>query len=595
MSSPRYRYPGVKPYESAQSALFFGRDRDIDQLYSLIQQKNLVVLYGKSGYGKSSLLNAGLIPELQERPVAELTPEGEETSYVYQPIVVRFGAYVANQSSSPLEKLLESLPDQPQKGGEFLSKWLLEHELPATLWAEFKRRQKAEPQHFVLLFDQFEEFFSYPIEQQYAFRVQLDELLHERVPPAIREHWSTLSPTQKSFVSRPMDVRVVTAIRSDRLSDLDSMKHELPAILLDRYELRALTPEQARESILGPADLDDEKYGPFLSTRFEYTKPALDEVLKNLAAGATSDTGNEGVEAFQLQILCENIERRVIEGKVPDRDQNGLPDVDTTDLPDFENLFADYYRRKLGELSDHEREAAELLIEGLVHLDTGTGQARRRIMDRDFLLEEFKDNGVTDTLLENLENTFLIRKEMIRPGVFHYEVSHDTLLPPIVDAKTQRHARMLEKKAREEKARADEEARQRKEAEKLKDQAVRGRKRANIFAGIALGFALIAAVVGWSAWIQRGIAIKAKDDLEKTKEREDEARKKSDLLSRELLLRQYTGYLESANSILNIDSAECPTEFLKKAKEIADLYSDDSAFQTPLKNLEQRMRHCIGN
>ena len=52
-----YRYPGVKPFEADEQALFFGRDRDIQDLCDLIRVEKLSVLFGKSGYGKSHSYN----------------------------------------------------------------------------------------------------------------------------------------------------------------------------------------------------------------------------------------------------------------------------------------------------------------------------------------------------------------------------------------------------------------------------------------------------------------------------------------------------------------------------------------------------------
>lgn len=49
-----------EPYSSNDKNIFFGRDAEIYALYSLLQQTRLVVIYGASGTGKTSLINAGL-------------------------------------------------------------------------------------------------------------------------------------------------------------------------------------------------------------------------------------------------------------------------------------------------------------------------------------------------------------------------------------------------------------------------------------------------------------------------------------------------------------------------------------------------------
>ena len=50
---PQFRYPG-KPFKIDQQHIFFGRDKDIRQLYQLIKMESLVVLHSKSGLGQTS-------------------------------------------------------------------------------------------------------------------------------------------------------------------------------------------------------------------------------------------------------------------------------------------------------------------------------------------------------------------------------------------------------------------------------------------------------------------------------------------------------------------------------------------------------------
>ncbi len=49
-----------EPYSTNDKNIFFGRDSEIYALYSLLQQTRLIVIYGASGTGKTSLINAGL-------------------------------------------------------------------------------------------------------------------------------------------------------------------------------------------------------------------------------------------------------------------------------------------------------------------------------------------------------------------------------------------------------------------------------------------------------------------------------------------------------------------------------------------------------
>src|SRR5690606_776689 len=58
-------WPGLAAYDENASSFFFGRTEEAIELARMIRQAPLTVLYGKSGLGKTSLLQAGLYPLLR--------------------------------------------------------------------------------------------------------------------------------------------------------------------------------------------------------------------------------------------------------------------------------------------------------------------------------------------------------------------------------------------------------------------------------------------------------------------------------------------------------------------------------------------------
>ncbi|PZV08497.1 MAG: hypothetical protein DCF32_04630 [Leptolyngbya sp.] len=57
-------FPGIAPFEAAHSEFFFGRDEITQTLVDRVQSSRLCVVTGASGIGKTSLLRAGLLPNL---------------------------------------------------------------------------------------------------------------------------------------------------------------------------------------------------------------------------------------------------------------------------------------------------------------------------------------------------------------------------------------------------------------------------------------------------------------------------------------------------------------------------------------------------
>lgn len=147
-------------------------------------QEKLSVLYGKSGYGKSSLLNAGIQPRLDQE-----TAKGKRR---YVAVPIRFLAAGGQGEDNLFEQFDFHLTRAMQAAGT--TKTANADALPRTLWGYFKGWQTDATTVFVLLFDQFEELFSYKPEQQLAFRQQLAELLYSDYPQFLEENEANLPP-----------------------------------------------------------------------------------------------------------------------------------------------------------------------------------------------------------------------------------------------------------------------------------------------------------------------------------------------------------------------------------------------------------------
>ena len=126
-------YPGLTPYTQAQAELFFGRDAEIHELLRRVLHLHLAIIIGPSGSGKSSLVFAGLVPELHRRWPAEWLVR-----------TVRPGA----DPLRALRSALEWAPDdtRPQHDPASAVAALLDRHLPAR--------------RLLLVIDQFEEVLS---------------------------------------------------------------------------------------------------------------------------------------------------------------------------------------------------------------------------------------------------------------------------------------------------------------------------------------------------------------------------------------------------------------------------------------------------
>src|SRR5947209_12083752 len=117
-------WPGLVAFAEDLQEFFHGRSEEADELLRRVERKDLTVLFGQSGLGKSSLLQAGLFPRLRA--------EG------YLPVSIRLD----HAASAP------SLSDQVKAG---VTRAILDgggrsenaaSDASDTLWEHFHRRSE---------------------------------------------------------------------------------------------------------------------------------------------------------------------------------------------------------------------------------------------------------------------------------------------------------------------------------------------------------------------------------------------------------------------------------------------------------------------
>ena len=127
---------------------FYGREDEVGELSRRVQRKLLTVLFGQSGLGKTSILNAGIVPRLR--------PEG------YCPVYVRIDYGTA--AVPPSEQIKKAIFRATEAQGTWTQTGVaLDSE---SLWEFLHHRDDAlldaagKPIIPLLIFDQFEEIFT---------------------------------------------------------------------------------------------------------------------------------------------------------------------------------------------------------------------------------------------------------------------------------------------------------------------------------------------------------------------------------------------------------------------------------------------------
>lgn len=243
-------WPGITSYEDpakSQSKLkFCGRDNDIYDMSRLIDDNLLVILYGKSGIGKTSLLNAGVFPALRKE--------------LYVPVNIRLGTFdstVLNQEIivAAIEKAVTEICGFVRIIDVVEEKPIRESQQPDYLWNYFARHRffnsKGQTVFPVIVLDQFEEVLRFSDEDN---RKMAEALLSQIQYLVDESHALNDCIIKGETYNYDFNFRFVISIREDELYLLEDSIDSLGATAFKRcrYRLRNLSDDEAKAAILIP-------------------------------------------------------------------------------------------------------------------------------------------------------------------------------------------------------------------------------------------------------------------------------------------------------------------------------------------------------
>jgi hypothetical protein len=211
---PDCPYPGMKPFDAKDARFFYGREQEIDEMLRRLYGQRLLLVIGPSGSGKSSLINAGLLPRLVK---ARLFAPGYWLVRAMRP------------GADPMASLGEALdgnPTQPEKAVAAL----LAANPPA--------------QRLLLVVDQFEEVFTSQV-----------------TPEARRDFIAAIQALRRAEACT-----LLLAVRADFYPDL--MDSDLwQAVKDQRTDVVPLRGDALEEAIIKPAEQSNVQVEPALVER----------------------------------------------------------------------------------------------------------------------------------------------------------------------------------------------------------------------------------------------------------------------------------------------------------------------------------------
>jgi hypothetical protein len=256
---------GLHEFTEDIQSFFHGREGETENLLNMVRRRGLTVLFGQSGLGKSSLLQAGLFPRLRaERflPVYIRLNHKEDSSEMGAPTLreqvkefitreVRHAIERGELSANPDDKSVVSPAPRADE-----SVWRYLHRRVSEL-----RDRDGHPVVPVLVFDQFEEIFTLERsgkigENGYRpFLRELADCVENRLPEEIKERLELDPDARRECANLELGrqkYRIILSLREDYVAHLDDLSEMMPSTMENRMRLLPLDGLQALKAVLDP-------------------------------------------------------------------------------------------------------------------------------------------------------------------------------------------------------------------------------------------------------------------------------------------------------------------------------------------------------
>lgn len=453
-NSKKNPWMGLESYREGE--VLYGRDDDIRDLSQCVLHDNETLLYGKSGIGKSSILNAGILPSARRHgfmPVIIRLSHKPQDNYFDQ---------IAAAVGQALGGNVQEVVPRHRPDGESLYEYFHRHKFYST---------DGERAKLLIIFDQFEEIFTLQATETVKkhFFAELADLLNNVVPAELQreaiqpaEHQEVVTVTDTTNLDDILggidlggiddapeyvtdnETHFVFTIREDFISEFEYYTSAIPSFKRNRYGLRPINEEQAAQIILRPV--------PGLISR-DVARLIIEKVTGRTdfeLDGLPEIEVDSAVLSLYLNRLYEasggnTITARLVEQKGGE-------------------IIADFYADAISGISDSTVEYLENMLLN--------GQGRR---DNITIYDAINEGHATRAELDTLCNQKKILRQFNYAGDLRIEYIHDILCPVV---KAHKDARDLAKQQEAERQRQEEIlAEEKRKREEIERQAEAERQR----------------------------------------------------------------------------------------------------------------------
>lgn len=317
-------YKGLNTYQETDSELFYGRKSETISLSEQIFSRKSTVISGASGTGKSSLINAGLIPILRDNgyvPV-KITPN----SVIQKGITDIWTALTDGIDKAIGENELTYKENWDAKK-EFSSCSLYEKLNFYDYFDEFGFKV-----NFVFIIDQFEEIFQkhYNLKEISQFFTVYQEICVNRLSSIDVISDNCCFPEEKHSLTlnKENNHKFVISVRQDYQFEIDKYSVTFPLLQQNRFYLSKLNEEQAYDIITSPKKNNGEAW---------FSEEDATRILRNLLQ--TDDFIRDGIPEQEIDAMLLSVYLyQTVEAFIKNV---------TVTLPDADDILSSFYNGRM--------------------------------------------------------------------------------------------------------------------------------------------------------------------------------------------------------------------------------------------------------
>ncbi|MEG4813421.1 nSTAND1 domain-containing NTPase [Microcoleus sp. K5-D4] len=426
-------YRGLQSFEEKHARCFGGRTELVDELYQRIckfepSSSKLIAVGGVSGYGKSSLVKAGLIPYMRNNHEKEwriLKPmrPGKSPFAALAKTVLPIANVLPDADREYLKQLFRETKDNHQGSIDLVMKWLVDI---VTAWS------KANPEVKLLLtIDQFEELITMSRKtirvrsdaesestrekpENWLFIVFRRDSKSKNPAPSpqkeeVREEWEQFVQLLAIALKNCPQLYIILTVRSDFKSLFDKSAFQ-EYWDLAHFPVRPMRSDELREAIEKPA-----------SEMALYFKP--DNAVERLITQVSQTPGALPLLSFTLsQFYIKLYEAWQKDGK----DDRALEINDEFYQRGIASSLSDRANKIYDDLPDDAKATMRRVMLRMVEIQGGVA-VRRQIPESELVYRDDEENNRVHTVITSLVDARLIVKGKETEEAY-YEPAHDFLV-----------------------------------------------------------------------------------------------------------------------------------------------------------------------